>query len=362
MRRTLARSGVSLCDCPSRSPDPRPRPAPLHHGAIDMSDITAKITWPDGSESDKSLSVEQAQALGYQPTPSHPSDHAASRHGRAGFDPSRMQWQPISTAPKDGTWVLVYRRRSDTQDDIEAAQYNTWIADKKAWMKGDISFPTWDEPTHWMPLPELPVTPADDLRPNLGDDAYGCRGLVPSCARDQRTQCEDAPAAEAVGREPADEVGAPYSSSASSLAIISSILRHWDKFNVQSRYAEGLDTADDTHVITVPPHWPTHGTLRKWASVLEDAAQSLTSPSPAQEREGAAPPGWVLVPREPTKEMLLAGNDGIDDDIDSWNYDSGCGYCVEPQAARNVWDRMLSASPPLTPAGRAALQTDETGR
>jgi hypothetical protein len=55
--------------------------------------------------------------------------------------------------------------------------------------------------------------------------------------------------------------------------------------------------------------------------------------------------GVVLAPKEPIKEMLLAGNDGIDDDIDFWNYDSGCGYSVEPQAAFNVWKRMLAANP-----------------
>ncbi|MFN7609222.1 MAG: hypothetical protein ACK5PJ_07860 [Ralstonia sp.] len=55
--------------------------------------------------------------------------------------------------------------------------------------------------------------------------------------------------------------------------------------------------------------------------------------------------GVALMPVEAAKEMLLAGNDGIDDDIDFWNYDSGRGYSVEPQAAFNVWKRMLAASP-----------------
>lgn len=48
--------------------------------------------------------------------------------------------------------------------------------------------------------------------------------------------------------------------------------------------------------------------------------------------------------RVATKEMLYAGNDGIDADIDSWNYDSGHGYSVEPQAAYNVWQRMIDAA------------------
>jgi hypothetical protein len=53
----------------------------------------------------------------------------------------------------------------------------------------------------------------------------------------------------------------------------------------------------------------------------------------------ALPPDQTV----PTMQMIDAGNDGIDSAIDSWNYDSDQGYCVEPHAAKECWDRMIAA-------------------
>lgn len=53
-----------------------------------------------------------------------------------------MNWQPIETAPRDGTWMLVacgWRREGEDA------------------IGGTIR---WDIPTHWMPLPP-PPTQAD---------------------------------------------------------------------------------------------------------------------------------------------------------------------------------------------------------
>lgn len=69
-----------------------------------------------------------------------------------GNKPSVGQWQPIETAPKDGTEILAYGRKQDGAYFV-AFEYGDW------WCAGP-----WDEgwcelnhaPTHWMPLPEPP--------------------------------------------------------------------------------------------------------------------------------------------------------------------------------------------------------------
>lgn len=64
-----------------------------------------------------------------------------------------MTWQPIETAPKDGTEVLGWLSRSiDEQPYVETMWY---VPDAEVWV-GD-----YDGcrvlPTHWMPLPEPPA-------------------------------------------------------------------------------------------------------------------------------------------------------------------------------------------------------------
>jgi hypothetical protein len=70
-----------------------------------------------------------------------------------------MEWQPIETAPKDGTELLGYQPARAT---IAAAIY------VMRWEDRGISGPAWYEsesegqerffPTHWMRLPPPPVT------------------------------------------------------------------------------------------------------------------------------------------------------------------------------------------------------------
>lgn len=73
----------------------------------------------------------------------------------------RLQWQPIETAPKDGTRVLLYanlRRASLSGHDLDK-DYGYWIvlgsweAEYGLWVDGSQCNPL---PTHWMPLPEPP--------------------------------------------------------------------------------------------------------------------------------------------------------------------------------------------------------------
>lgn len=62
-----------------------------------------------------------------------------------------MSWQPIDTAPKDGTPILCYRPEvgfsPETGIDV------LWW-DMGAWMYN--AEPVISQPTHWMPLPAAP--------------------------------------------------------------------------------------------------------------------------------------------------------------------------------------------------------------
>ena len=68
---------------------------------------------------------------------------------------AEMQWKPIETAPKDGTWIMV----SAGEWEPEAACWSesVWLT---GWYCGggrsDSYGPSFD-PTHWMPLPPPPA-------------------------------------------------------------------------------------------------------------------------------------------------------------------------------------------------------------
>lgn len=67
-----------------------------------------------------------------------------------------MQWQPIETAPKDGTRLLAYWPPVFGGDNAGCA--TTWWVVTSSGLFGWES--PWEyadrEPTHWMPLPEPP--------------------------------------------------------------------------------------------------------------------------------------------------------------------------------------------------------------
>lgn len=73
-----------------------------------------------------------------------------------------MTWQPIETAPTDGTPVLLYypsgaiepRGKEDGTDPILAVM----SCERPGLWEGYYSGigPSWDAPTHWMPLPQPP--------------------------------------------------------------------------------------------------------------------------------------------------------------------------------------------------------------
>jgi len=69
-----------------------------------------------------------------------------------------MGWQPIETAPKDGSVLLV----NDTTDGgdlwvaakwLSAEDWSGWIYDNELVLDSNPKGP---EPTHWFPLPPLP--------------------------------------------------------------------------------------------------------------------------------------------------------------------------------------------------------------
>lgn len=64
-------------------------------------------------------------------------------------------WQPIETAPKDGSEILALWKRSQIQSNGYGV---VWFEDG-SWREFDYECLVSD-PTHWMPLPSVPAAPA----------------------------------------------------------------------------------------------------------------------------------------------------------------------------------------------------------
>ena len=75
-----------------------------------------------------------------------------------------MGWQPIETAPRDDTLILLYApiEHRYTHERDWTAWCDSWD-EKWRWTGNAPEFESWSYlsagPTHWMPLPEPPVTP-----------------------------------------------------------------------------------------------------------------------------------------------------------------------------------------------------------
>lgn len=61
-------------------------------------------------------------------------------------------WQPIETAPKDGAWVLVIEGQVPDKPQF-VAKWNDY-----GWVDCDDDVNYTINPTHWMPLPEPPIS------------------------------------------------------------------------------------------------------------------------------------------------------------------------------------------------------------
>lgn len=66
-------------------------------------------------------------------------------------------WQPIETAPKDGTLILL---ASIDGYVMEASWFDAWYGDRAnpGWMYANLDeeHGSYIDATHWMPLPEPP--------------------------------------------------------------------------------------------------------------------------------------------------------------------------------------------------------------
>lgn len=84
--------------------------------------------------------------------------------------PKVLFWQPIETAPKDGTEILVcggYDQYGQTV--VHWGYSDLFNCEPKQWIYGRChgeynDYDTIDNPTHWMALPELPPNRTDDNR------------------------------------------------------------------------------------------------------------------------------------------------------------------------------------------------------
>jgi hypothetical protein len=80
----------------------------------------------------------------------------------------RSAWQPIETAPRDGTWVLLAggecesNEESDNRGRVVTARWTTEFNDFGRWefaYYDSIFYLEYENPTHWQPLPSPPITP-----------------------------------------------------------------------------------------------------------------------------------------------------------------------------------------------------------
>jgi hypothetical protein len=67
-------------------------------------------------------------------------------------------WQPIETAPKDGSVIDLWTSCGERVPDAKWTRHMGWVI----WGTDSFESPGWERvfpsPTHWMPLPAPPTT------------------------------------------------------------------------------------------------------------------------------------------------------------------------------------------------------------
>lgn len=77
------------------------------------------------------------------------------------------EWEPIESAPKDGTFILTYDAGSSYPDDPEECIWLVnWDVDRWRIMLDGQSA----SPTHWMPLPAPPSPSGAEIRQRILDE------------------------------------------------------------------------------------------------------------------------------------------------------------------------------------------------
>ena len=69
------------------------------------------------------------------------------------------EWEPIETAPKDGTAILVCGRYPHYRKELAIIRIQWWDTQTDKW--ANVSDPI--IPTHWMPLPDLPEEKSEGI-------------------------------------------------------------------------------------------------------------------------------------------------------------------------------------------------------
>jgi len=70
-----------------------------------------------------------------------------------------MEWQPIKTAPKDGTLFLAYyKSHGGAGGYIKESWWGPQNTTKQGWLLRGLMIDPINTITHWMPLPPCPTT------------------------------------------------------------------------------------------------------------------------------------------------------------------------------------------------------------
>jgi hypothetical protein len=59
------------------------------------------------------------------------------------------------------------------------------------------------------------------------------------------------------------------------LESLRDLFAYWLRWNKSERDAENLASTDDTHIMVVPPQWPTRGSIQAWVDTIDSAILPL---------------------------------------------------------------------------------------